>query len=106
MEHGRESPLQIDVSRAGVVATLTATGELDITTATVLTERLLAVAAGTRNGWSWTSAAWSSSMPQVRGHWMTCTRSCKPCARSSCASHGPARNVFAITGLMENSPAP
>lgn len=45
MEHGHESPLQIEVSRDDVVATVTATGELDITTAAVLTERLLAVAA-------------------------------------------------------------
>ena len=46
MEHGHDSPLQIDVSRDGVVTTVTATGELDITTATVLTDRLLAAAAG------------------------------------------------------------
>ncbi|MBO0817939.1 MAG: STAS domain-containing protein, partial [Actinobacteria bacterium] len=45
MEHGHESPLQIDVSWDGVVATVTVTGELDITTATGLTRRLLAVAA-------------------------------------------------------------
>jgi len=45
MEHGQDSPLQIDVSRDGVVATVTVTGELDITTATPLTQCLLAVAA-------------------------------------------------------------
>ena len=45
MEPGHESPLQIDVNWDGVVATVTATGELDITTATPLTRRLLAVAA-------------------------------------------------------------
>src|SRR5262249_62321869 len=45
MEHGQDSPLQIDVGRDGVVATVTVTGELDITTATPLTQCLLAVAA-------------------------------------------------------------
>lgn len=33
MEHGHESPLQIEVSRHGVVAMVTVTGALDITTA-------------------------------------------------------------------------
>ena len=45
MEHGHESPLQMDVSWDGVVATVTASGELDTATATVLARRLLAVAA-------------------------------------------------------------
>lgn len=45
MEHGHDAPLQIDVTWDGVVATVTVTGELDITTATPLTGRLLAVAA-------------------------------------------------------------
>ena len=67
MEHGHESPLQIEVSRDGVGATVTATGDPDITTATILTDRLLTVAAGTRSGWSWTSAAWRLSMSRARG---------------------------------------
>ena len=46
MEHGHESPLQIDVSWDGAVATVTVAGELDITTSACLAERLLAVAAG------------------------------------------------------------
>jgi hypothetical protein len=45
MEHGHDSPLQIDVSWDGAVATVTVAGEPDITTATGLTGRLLAVAA-------------------------------------------------------------
>lgn len=45
MEHGHISPLQIDVSWEGVVATVTVTGELDITTATVLSGRLWKVGA-------------------------------------------------------------
>ena len=44
MEHGHESPLQIEVRWDGVVATVTATGELDIATAPGLMERLLKVA--------------------------------------------------------------
>jgi anti-anti-sigma factor len=39
------SALQVDVSRDGVVATVTVTGELKITTATSLTRRLLEVGA-------------------------------------------------------------
>ena len=37
------SALQVDVSRDGAVATVTVTGELNITTATALTRRLLEV---------------------------------------------------------------
>ena len=44
MEHGRITPLQIDVSWDGVIATAIVTGELDITTAPGLMERLLKVA--------------------------------------------------------------
>ncbi|MBO0814243.1 MAG: STAS domain-containing protein [Actinobacteria bacterium] len=46
MKHGQSSPLQVDASLDGVVATVIVAGELDITTATALTRRLLAVAAG------------------------------------------------------------
>jgi anti-anti-sigma factor len=45
MEHGYESPVQVDVNWNGMVATVTVTGDLDIATATPLTERLRAVAA-------------------------------------------------------------
>jgi anti-anti-sigma factor len=44
MEYGRISPLQIDVNWDGLIATVTVTGELDITTAPSLMERLLKVA--------------------------------------------------------------
>ena len=43
MEHGRVSPLQIDVLWEGVVATVTVVGELDITTAPGLAEYLRTV---------------------------------------------------------------
>jgi anti-anti-sigma factor len=45
MEHGHTPPLHIQVSWNGVIATITVTGELDITTATTLRQRLLQVAA-------------------------------------------------------------
>ena len=38
MGQGQSSPLEIDVSWDGVIVTVTATGELDITTAPGLTE--------------------------------------------------------------------
>ena len=46
MQHGHDSPVQTGVSWDGVVATVTVAGELDISTATPLTERLPAAAAG------------------------------------------------------------
>jgi anti-anti-sigma factor len=45
VERNPASALQVDVSRDGVVATVTVTGELDITTAPSLTRRLLEVGA-------------------------------------------------------------
>ena len=45
VERNPLSALQVDVSRDGVVATVTVTGELDITTAPSLTRRLLEVGA-------------------------------------------------------------
>ena len=45
MRHGHQSPIQASVRWDGTVATVTVTGELDLTTATGLTRRLLAVAA-------------------------------------------------------------
>jgi anti-sigma B factor antagonist len=44
-ERDPASALQVDVSRDGVVATVTVTGELDITTAPSLTRRVLEVGA-------------------------------------------------------------
>jgi len=46
MEHKHDSPLQIDVRWDGAVATVTVTGNLDITTASALTRRVPPVAAG------------------------------------------------------------
>jgi anti-anti-sigma factor len=45
MEHGHESPVQIDVSAEGAVVTVVVAGELDITTATNLIRRLLTIGA-------------------------------------------------------------
>ena len=46
MERGQASPLQIDVSADGAVVTVTVVGELDVTTATALSRRLLTIGAG------------------------------------------------------------
>ena len=46
MDHSHDSPLQIDVRWDGAVATVTVTGNLDITTASALTRRVPPVAAG------------------------------------------------------------
>jgi anti-anti-sigma factor len=43
--HNRTPPLHVDVTRDGVVATVTVTGELDIATATTLCRHLLDVGA-------------------------------------------------------------
>lgn len=45
MKHRHKTSLQLDVSWDGVVATVTVRGELDISTATLLARRLLAVGA-------------------------------------------------------------
>ena len=45
MEHGHDSPLEIDVSADGVVVTVIVAGELDITTATALTRHVWEIAA-------------------------------------------------------------
>ena len=46
VQRNPDSPLQIDVSLDGVVATVIVAGELDIATATALSKRLLEIGAG------------------------------------------------------------
>ena len=83
------SPLQVDLSWDGVIATVTIRGELDITVAAGLKTCLLAVRAEHRKGLPWTWAAWSLSTSQARGRSMRRTTSCKPSARSSSAARDP-----------------
>jgi anti-anti-sigma factor len=103
MEHGQESPLQIEVSRDGVVATVTAAGELDITTAAVLTERLLAVAAWhpdrlvlDLSGLVFVDVAGARALDDVHTLLQTV---CPVIVRQP---RPAARKVFGITGLMED----
>lgn len=103
MEHGHESPLQIDVSWDGVVATVTVTGELDITTATGLTRRLLAVAARhperlvlDLSGLAFVDVAGARELDDVHTLLQTV---CPVIVRQPRPS---ARKVFGLTGLMEN----
>jgi anti-anti-sigma factor len=102
MEHGHESPLQIEESRDGVVATVTATGDLDITTATILTERLLAVAAWhpdrlvlDLSGLVFVDVAGARALDDVHTLLQTV---CPVIVREPRPS---ARKVFGITGLMK-----
>jgi anti-anti-sigma factor len=102
MEHGHEASLQIDVNWDGVVATVTATGELDITTATRLTQRLLAVAAEhperlvlDLSGLVFVDVAGARALDAAHAQLQTV---CPVILRQPRAA---ARKVFAITGLMK-----
>ena len=103
MEHGHESPLQIDVRWDGAVATVTLTGDLDITTAAGLTRRLLAVAAGhparlvlDLRGLAFVDVAGARELEDVHTLLQTV---CPVILRRP---RPPARKVFGLTGLMEN----
>jgi len=103
MEHTRDSPLQIDVRWDGAVATVTVTGELDITTAAALTRRLLAVAAGhpvrlvlDLRGLAFIDVGGARELDDVHTLLQTV---CPVILRRP---RPPARKVFGLTGLMEN----
>ena len=103
MKHGHDSPVQIGVSWDGVVATVTITGELDITTATPLTRRLLAVAAEhperlvlDLSELVFVDAAGARALDDV--HTLLQTE-CPVILRQPRPS---ARKIFGLTGLMEN----
>jgi len=103
MEHGHDSPLQIGVSWDDMVAMVTVTGDLDITTATRLTERLLAVAAGhperlvlDLSGLVFVDVSGARALYDVHTFLQT---KCPVVLRQPPPS---ARKVFGLTGLMEN----
>lgn len=103
MEHGRDSPPHIDVRWDGAVATVTVTGDLDITTAAALTRRLLAVAAGhparlvlDLHELAFVDVAGARELDDVHTLLQTV---CPVILRQPRRS---ARKVFGITGLMEN----
>jgi anti-anti-sigma factor len=102
MEHGHQSPLQVEVSWDGVVATAIVTGELDITTATGLARRLLAVAAGhpqrlvvDLSGLVFVDVAGARALDDVYTLLQT---ECPVILREPRSS---ARKVFRLTGLRE-----
>ena len=102
MEHGHVSPLQIEVSWDGVVATVTVTGELDITTATVLSRRLLKVGAAHPDrivldlgGLIFVDVAGARALDEAH----TLLRAGCPVILRPLRH--PARKVFELTGLMD-----
>jgi anti-anti-sigma regulatory factor len=101
MLHGHDSPVQTGVSWDGVVATGTVAGELDISTATPLTERLPAAAAGhperlvlDPSGLVFAHVAGARTPDEA--HTLLQTM-CPVIVRQP---RPPARKVFEITGLM------
>jgi anti-anti-sigma factor len=103
MEHRYDSPLQIQVRWDGAAATVTVTGDLDITTAAALTRRLLSVAAGhplrlvlDLRGLAFVDVAGARELDDVHTLLQTV---CPVILRQP---RPPAGKVFGITGLMEN----
>ena len=103
MEHGHDPPLQVDVRSDGAAATVTVTGDLEITTAAALTRRLLAVAAGRParlvldlRGLAFIDVAGARELEDVHTLLQTV---CPVILRRP---RPPARKVFGLTGLMEN----
>jgi anti-sigma B factor antagonist len=102
MEHGHNSPLRIDVNWDAVVATVTVTGELDITTATPLTRRLRAIEAEhpervvlDLSGLAFVDVAGARALGATHALLQT---ECPVILRQPRPS---VRQVFGITGLME-----
>ena len=103
MAHGHISPLQIDVDLDGVVATVTVAGELDITTATLLSRRLLNVATAhpdklvlDLSGLVFIDVAGARALDEtytlLQAECPVILRQPQPCAR----------RIFKLTGLMED----
>lgn len=102
-EQGRKSSVQVDVSWDSVVATVTVTGELSLTTATTLTRRLLAVAAE-RPGrlvldLSGLVYADVGGAQELEGVHTLLQAECPVVVRQPPPS---ARRVFGVTGLIED----
>ena len=103
MEHGRISPLRVDVRWDGVVATVTVAGELDMTTAPCLAERLAKVAAAHPERLVLDLASLvfvdvAGARALDRAH-QALTAECPVILRRPRPS---ARKVFRLTGLMED----
>src|SRR5690349_16630124 len=96
------SPLEIEVSRDGPIATVTVTGELDITTAHMLTGRLLAIGAEhperlvlDLHGLVFVDVAGARALDEAH---TLLQAACPVILRRPRPS---ARKVFRLTGLME-----
>lgn len=102
MEHAHISPLQIDVSADGVVVTVIVAGELDITTATVLSQRLLEIGAARPerlvldlSGLVFVDVAGARALDE------TYTLLQTECPVIMRRPRSPARKIFGLTGLMD-----
>ena len=103
MDLGHESPLQIDVSQDGVVVTVIVAGEVDTTTATAFSRRLLKVG-GARperlvldlSGLVFVDVAGARALDETYALLQTV---CPVIVRHP---RPAACKVFGLTGLMEN----
>lgn len=102
MERVRSSPLQVEVHWDGVVATVTVTGELDLTTAPGLSECLLKVAEDhpgrvvlDLGRLVFVDVAGARALDRV--HKVLAAQ----CPVILCRPRPSARKVFRLTGLME-----
>lgn len=102
MEHGRISPLPIEVSWDGVIVTVTVTGELDLATAPGLMERLLKVARARPerfvldlSGLVFVDVAGARALDE------TYTLLQTECPVILRRPRPPARKIFGLTGLMD-----
>jgi anti-anti-sigma factor len=103
VEHGPESPLQIDVSQGGVVVTVIVAGEVDITTASALSRSLLIIGAARPerlildlNGLVFVDAAGARALDEAYTLLQTV---CPVLVRQP---RPAARKVIGIAGLMDD----
>jgi anti-anti-sigma factor len=106
MEQGHDSPLHIDVSAHGAKVTVVVAGELDITTATSMSRRLLAIGAAhperlvlDLSGLAFIDVAGARALDEAH---KALTGECPVTVRPPRPS---ARKIFELTGLMGISPS-
>ena len=106
MEHDLDSLLQTDVTWDGVAATVTVAGELDITAATSMSRRLLAIGAAhpqrlvlDLRGLVFVDVAGARALDEA---YKALTGECPVLVRQPPPS---ARKIFELTGLMDIPPS-
>lgn len=106
MEQGHEPPLQIDVSAHGAKVTVIVAGELDITTATSMSRRLMAIGAAhperlvlDLSGLAFIDVGGARALDET---YKALTNECPIIVRQPRPS---VRKIFELTGLMEMSPS-